>query len=107
MLAEKHLKKKGYRILDRNYRSPFGEIDIVAMDKDGTVVFVEVKLRSKSSLESPGEAVTKGKMKKLVKTSLLYLQEKGLLNTNVRYDVVGITENGIDHIEEAFNVWEE
>lgn len=74
-LAAEFLKKKGYRVLDRNYRRPWGEIDIIARALDGTLVFVEVKtLRRPLDKEGllPEDNVTAAKLMKLRRTGQLY-----------------------------------
>ncbi len=88
-LATACLKKEGYRIVERNYRCRFGEIDIIAMD-NGDVVFVEVKGRQSDTFGAPEEAIGPTKQKKISKAALHYLQEKGLTGHNARFDVVAI-----------------
>lgn len=68
----KYLKKKGYKILSRNFHSRFGEIDIIAADKS-VIAFVEVKTRSQGALFSPREAVDFYKQQKCIKTAQFYL----------------------------------
>lgn len=106
--ASKYLIEKGYEIVERNYHSRFGEIDIIARNSL-FIVFVEVKTREEGYEVSPLEAVTVGKRKKLWKTALLYLQTHPE-RLQPRFDVIGITisgENGairsIEHIENAFS----
>lgn len=82
------LQKKGYRILERNYRTNLGEIDIIAIDK-GTIVFVEVKTRTSDVFGLPFEAVTTKKQEKLKKVALLYLK-KFRREFPVRFDVISI-----------------
>ncbi|GJQ57844.1 MAG: YraN family protein [Candidatus Scalindua sp. AMX11] len=89
-LARKFLKKRGYKILKRNYVSKSGEIDIVAFDK-GIIVFVEVKARISESYGSPVLAITKGKKRKIIKTGLSYLMENEIGNASYRFDVVSIS----------------
>ncbi len=88
-LAAAHLRGLGYRILERNCRLTTGELDIVA--RDGPVlVFVEVKTRSGTRFGSPLEAVTLSKQRQLVKAASEYLGRKGLHDSPVRFDVVGV-----------------
>jgi len=91
-IAAAFLKKNGYRILETNYRCAFGEIDIVARDKD-ELVFVEVKTRSSIELGYPEQAVGIHKQKKMSQVALWYLEEKKLTNTGSRFDVVAITKS--------------
>ena len=110
--AARYLKKKQYRIIARNYTSRFGEIDLIARDKD-TVVFVEVKTRAGSAYGRPGEAVDHAKQKKMIKTAMTYIQQNKLDERDVgyRFDIVEIlyTDTGyrVEHIENAFGLPEE
>lgn len=70
--AKKKLQKLGYTILDQNYRTPFGEIDIIAKDKD-TLVFIEVKARKTVKQGYPIEAVNWLKLKKIQNSALAYM----------------------------------
>lgn len=106
-LAVKFLKKKEYNIIARNYKTPIGEIDIVAKDKD-TIVFIEVKTRTNDSFGYPFEAVNQHKRQKLKNLALLYLK-KQRHEFPVRFDVISIScaQNGkksIEHIIDAFEV---
>ncbi len=103
-LALKFLKKKGYRILSRNYKTPLGEIDIVAED-GGTLVFVEVKTRADDSFGLPFEAVDSRKREKLRKVALYYLKNRCKRDLPSRFDVLSIRagqRNEIEHIIDAF-----
>ena len=84
-LAVRFLQKKGYRIVARNYKTPVGEIDIIARDGD-TIVFIEVKTRTDISFGYPFEAVNKRKRQKLKNLALLYLKRQGK-ESPVRFDV--------------------
>lgn len=98
--AERYLKKNGYKILCKNYHSRFGEIDIIALDKS-TTVFVEVKKRGANSFAGGAEFVTASKQSKIIKTALFYLQSKNIQN-DIRFDVIEINCNNINHIKDAF-----
>ena len=107
-IAVRYLKGKGFRILHRNYKTPLGEADIIACDKDITV-FVEVKTRSSARFGEPFEAVDARKREKLRKIALFYLkhgQKHDGGESPVRFDVVSIKisddDNIIEHITEAF-----
>ncbi|PLX67181.1 MAG: YraN family protein [Denitrovibrio sp.] len=97
--AAKYLQKKGYKIITKNYRCKFGEIDIIARDKN-TVVFVEVKARSGARYGMGYESVRPDKQAKLVKTAQHFLAENG--ESPARFDVVSIDDGDITHIENAF-----
>ncbi len=83
------LKKNGYKILARNYRTRLGEIDIVACDKD-TICFIEVKSRHSDKFGFPQEAVLKSKQRQISKAALVFLKEKNLLDRKARFDVVSV-----------------
>ncbi len=105
-LACRFLRKKGYRIRERNYRSPLGEIDIVARDK-GTLVFVEVKTRRTNEYGCPQESVTKDKQERMRKIALTYLK-KSRWEGDCRFDIISILMDfegkvvNIEIIEDAF-----
>ncbi|HEX3038437.1 MAG TPA: YraN family protein [Oscillospiraceae bacterium] len=90
----KLLKEKGYQIVDTNYHSRYGEIDIIAQDAK-YIVFVEVKTREENSMINPLEAVTSSKQKKIIKTALLYLQSHKT-DLQPRFDVAGLVTNAND-----------
>jgi len=85
--AVRFLEKQGYKPLARNYKSKFGEIDIVAIDR-GVICFVEVKARHSALFGSPGEAVSRHKQRQISKAALCYLKENKLLERSARFDVV-------------------
>lgn len=87
------LKKNGYKVLEKNYRTKSGEIDIIA--KDGTTVcFIEVKSRSSCKFGLPQEAVSFKKQQRIVKSAEYFLKSKNWLEVNSRFDVLGITLSG-------------
>ncbi len=94
-LAERFLKKKGYKILERNFRTRFGEVDIIALDR-GTLVFVEVKARSGQGFGSPMAAVGARKQSHLTLAANIYMEERRIEDSPVRFDVVGILGEGGD-----------
>ena len=90
-LAEKHLKKAGYRIRERNYRTRVGEIDFVA--QDGNVLcFVEVKGRHGTGFGRPEEAVHGEKQRRIFRAAQAYLQRERLEDSPCRFDVVSILQ---------------
>ncbi len=105
--AADFLIKKGYKIKERNYRSPLGEIDIIATSGK-TIVFIEVKTRSSAQFGLPFEAVTKRKQGQIEKTALYYMAKKKIREHAARVDVVSIISNGdtlkAELIENAFDV---
>lgn len=100
-LAENFLKKQKYQILFKNYKNKIGEIDIIARDGK-TLVFVEVKFRTTANFGLPREAVNAHKINKIQNTALGFLQEKGLENAEIRFDVIDILGETITHIKNAF-----
>lgn len=99
-IASAYLRKMGYRILEANFRTPFGEIDIIARHK-GIVVFVEVKSRATSSLGPPYLSVTKVKQARIIKNAMFYLKRRGILNADWRIDIVSVK---LDYHGEAESV---
>ena len=87
-LAASHLRKQGYKIITRNFRSDAGEIDIVAKDGN-TIVFVEVKTRSYSD-PAPEDQVNEVKQHKLTRVAKRYLSRYGVPQPPARFDVVAI-----------------
>lgn len=107
--AEKYLSDYGYRIIERNYRSRFGEIDIIAMDGDITV-FIEVKARRNDRKGSSSSAVTPLKQRKVSMTALWYMKERKIYGQRARFDVVAIDGCGVNRnirlIQNAFEIHE-
>ncbi len=104
-LAVDFLQKKGYRILQRNYRFEHGEIDIVAEDGNA-LVFVEVKARRSKQFGEPEDAITPQKCEKIRATADGYLFENNIDDKECRFDVIAIDYQGdkteIRHIIDAF-----
>ncbi len=96
--AAGHLSRLGYEILELNFRTKLGEIDIIAKDGD-TIVFVEVKSRSSYNYGSPKQAVTAKKQKKISMVALYYLKTANQLNAKARFDVVSIMKKKDDEPE--------
>lgn len=101
-LAAEYLKKNGYKILETNYRSPYGEIDIIG-EIGRETVFVEVKYRSSSDFGAGYEAVNSKKCQKIIKTAQIYMNEKNISGSG-RFDVISIDKSEINHIENAFSL---
>ena len=90
-LAAKFLKHSGHRILARNVKTPFGEIDLVAREKvSGRLIFVEVKTRTSRKFGSPLYAVTAAKQKSIIANSLVYLKKNRLCDAPARIDIIAI-----------------
>lgn len=100
--AEEFLKKIGYKILERNFRTRYGEIDIIAKE-NGTYVFVEVKTRKlKDGFGEPQFAVNKHKQHHLALAAFTYIKKESL-HSDYRFDIVAICRGKIEHIENAFS----
>ena len=99
--AEKYLKDKGFVIVTTNYKNLMGEIDIIAKDKN-VLVFVEVKSRATLLYGRPCEAVDERKQHKIRKTAELYLVTTKNYYIDVRFDVIEILGDEINHIINAF-----
>ncbi len=99
--AANYLVKQGMKILEKNYRCRYGEVDIIAKEKD-TLVFVEVKTRKSSTYLSPFLAVNKHKQLQISKVALHYLLEKKLKEIPCRFDVVTVVDEQIQWIKGAF-----
>lgn len=100
-LACNYLKKKGYKLIERNYKNKIGEIDIIASKKN-MIVFVEVKTRETTMFGNPSEAVDYHKQNKIRKVSKRFLQENKLTDVPCRFDVIEVVGDKINHIENAF-----
>ena len=102
--AKDYLVSKSYNILNMNFRNYIGEIDIIAMDKD-ILVFIEVKTRTNMKYGYPYEAVHYKKQQKIIYTSLAYIKQKNIRDTQLRYDIIEVyltPSMKINHIENAF-----
>jgi len=106
-LAAAQLKAMKYKILERNYRCPQGEMDIIARDK-GSLVFVEVKTRSTKDFGGPAAAVNERKQRQLSRVALMYLNQKKVKDSPARFDVVAVDlsgpQPGIEVIQNAFEL---
>lgn len=102
--AEHYLRQKNYEILERNWLYEKYEIDIIARNEE-YIVFVEVKTRSSNQWGNPEEAVSKGKIKRIVEAADFYLREYDI-DLPARFDVIAAILNGekfeIEHIDDAF-----
>ena len=100
-LAKQYLLDKKYKILEQNFTTKIGEIDIIAQDND-IIVFVEVKDRQTKRFGMPREAITPYKQNKIRTVATQYLVKNRLINYKVRFDCVEILGDTITHIENAF-----
>ena len=103
--AVETLKRKGYKIVERNHRNRLGEIDVIA-EEGGCLVFVEVKKRNTPLFGSAICAIDERKKRHMVKTALLYLKQHRCADRRVRFDVIGIDSEKIKLVKNAFLVEE-
>ena len=101
--AAEFLKKKGLKILEKNYKTHIGEIDIIAKDNH-TIVFIEVKTRADDFFGAPSEAVNRKKQEKYYKVALEYLTKTSNNDSLCRFDVIEIENGQINHIVNAFSM---
>jgi putative endonuclease len=103
-LAESHLLKNGYTILDKNIRFKKWEVDIVALQGEKLVI-VEVKTRQTAEIGEPWRAVTRSKQKQIIKVADNYIRTRNI-DKETRFDVISIVHNSyrtqLEHLEEAF-----
>ena len=105
-VAVSFLRSKGYSIIDRNYHSRYGEIDIIAQEKN-FLVFIEVKTRKENSMVTAFEAVDTIKQKKIIKTAMIYLMNHKI-DLQPRFDVIEVlikksgSVKAVNQIENAF-----
>ena len=106
-LAAEYLKARGCRILETNWRCRFGELDLVARDRRGTILFVEVKLRGEGAVGLPREFVDGRKQQRLRTAAELYLSVNGI-EAPARFDVAEVYTDAagkprrIEYLEDAF-----
>lgn len=105
-LAEAYIRKRGYRILERNFRTPVGEIDLIARDGE-QIVFIEVKARMNDGFGKPFEAVTPKKQERIRKAALLYLKRMKT-EAPARFDVISIVirdgKPDVEYLPHAFDL---
>jgi len=107
-LAVVYLRQNGYRIHAQKYRSPIGEIDIIA-EKDNVLAFIEVKTRRSERYGAPAQAVNLHKQRKIILTAYYYVGQKNLENKLCRFDVIEVycplhAALSIQHYTNAFEV---
>ncbi len=102
-IAKELLKKKGYKILDNNFRCDRGEIDLI-VQKGKTIVFVEVKTRKDDSFSSAIESVNYHKQQRIIFTAKYYITTNKLKDFQYRFDVIEVYNDQINHFENAFTL---
>ncbi len=103
-IAASYLIRKGYRILNKNYTTDIGEIDLIVTDEE-YLIFVEVKTRMSDAYGLPAEAVNYHKRNKINQVASQYIKKFRLFNIPVRFDVIEVylAEREVNHIENAFD----
>ena len=100
--AVKYLKKQGYKIEARNFRCPYGEVDIIA-GKGEYLAFIEVKTRTGDSFGRPNEAVRSDRQRRYINCARFYFAGR-TIDRIVRFDIIEVMHGSINHIENAFTV---
>lgn len=103
-IAQQFLLRKGFKILELNYRYSYGEVDIIGMDKE-VLVIIEVKTRSSAHFGAPEEFVSPQQEALLFESAMVYMEEIGH-DWEIRFDIISIVHQGtsfkIKHLEDAF-----
>lgn len=99
--AERHLKRQGYKLLERNYIATVGEADIIMKDGE-IIVFVEVKTRTSTDFGQPSQAVNGKKQHKYHLIASEYALKNGAFDCEMRFDVVEVVKKQVNHIKNAF-----
>ena len=102
-IAVEYLKKKGYKILERNFSAKTGEIDIIAQDGK-YLVFVEVKSRDNLKFGQPIESISLAKVRKIARTAQFYIVVNGKQNCLCRFDAIEVLRGEVNHIKNAFDL---
>ena len=98
--ARKYLKRNGWKIVEKNFKNPFGEVDIIAK-KGGVLAFIEVKTRLTDIFGTPSEAVNENRMRKYTLAAKYYFAGR-TVDCIVRFDIIEVFRGQINHIENAF-----
>ena len=107
IISAAYLVERGYKVLDKKARTPYGELDLIAQIKE-TLVFVEVKTRSSKQFGLPEESVDLRKQKQMARLANAYIQKNALSKMKMRFDVISILYDGVNdpqirHIQDAFD----
>ena len=106
-LAARYLRRRGYKILESNYRTKFGEIDLIC-EKKRQLVFVEVRTRSSDDFGGAAASVGRDKRRRLCRAAQAFIIERGLDERRARFDVVAVKfggrKPGIEHLADAFDL---
>jgi putative endonuclease len=105
-IASDFLEENNYKIIERNWRNSYQEIDLIALDKN-TLVFVEVKTRNSNKFGTPESAITTNKQKQLFKAAEAYIEQEKVEFSDLRFDVISIQISEkkikeVKHFKDAF-----
>ncbi len=100
-MAVKYLKKQGYKIVKRNFTTPFGEVDIIAQ-KDGVLAFVEVKTSLTDIFGTPSERVNANKIRRYHLCANYYFTGREV-DCTVRFDIIEVFQKSVNHLMNAFS----
>ena len=100
-IAERWLRRRGWRVVQRRFRSGHRDIDLV-VERDGLVAFVEVKVRQGDAFGSPFEAVTGAKRREIVKAARVWVDRCGRPSDIYRFDCIALVGHKLEHLEDAF-----
>lgn len=103
-IAKNYLIKSGYKIIEKNFRTNFGEIDLIC-EKDSSIIFIEVRTKRESDFLLPEESITKRKIKHIKLASLEYLSRLKKVYKEIKFEFIGIlfkndNEYEINHIKD-------
>lgn len=107
LLAQEYIRQQGYVLLEKNFRCKLGEIDLIARDQH-IVVFLEVRTKTSAAYGPAYNSVTPHKQRQVKRVALFYIAQHNLVNTQFRFDVIGILlnrqngEHKLEHIQNAF-----
>lgn len=99
-MARRYLKRQGWKIVEKNYKCPFGEVDIVA-NKGGVTAFIEVKTRSDDGYGAPSQAVDVRRQSRYIRAAKYYFIGRPM-DCTLRFDVIEVCRGEVNHIENAF-----
>ncbi len=100
--AAEYLVAQGYRIVSRNYQNRYGEIDCIAEDPSGTLVFVEVKTSRGPGFGHPFFKITRSKQNRMAQVARMYLTEHGIAGRPCRFDALALYNGKVEHLKNAF-----
>jgi putative endonuclease len=107
LVAERWLRRQGWRVLQRRFRSGHRDIDLVA-EREGLVAFIEVKARRGSRFGDPVQAVNWRKQRELARSASVWIDRHGRPGEHYRFDVIGVLMEGkavrVRHVENAFSI---